>query len=59
MAIDRNQSAEKLISLHAAVADGYKARTVRVGDGKFPLCTSPVQLRLRFPRPSSIRENIS
>ncbi|HDS0960523.1 hypothetical protein [Pseudomonas putida] len=40
MDIDPNQSAEKLISLRAAVADGFKARTVRVGDGKFPLCTS-------------------
>lgn len=37
---DPNQSAEKLISMRAAVSDGWRARTVRVADGKYPLCTS-------------------
>ncbi|HBO7832544.1 TPA: hypothetical protein L5A09_006697 [Pseudomonas aeruginosa] len=38
--IDPNQSADRLINLTAGVSDGYKARTVRVADGKYPLCTS-------------------
>lgn len=38
--IDPNQSAKNLISMRAAVCDGFRARTVRVADGKYPLCTS-------------------
>ncbi|MDU4254511.1 hypothetical protein [Pseudomonas sp.] len=36
---DPDQTADKLI-LHRASVEGFKARTVRLADGKFPLCTS-------------------
>lgn len=38
--IDPNQSADNLIMLRARVNDTFKARTVRVADGKYPLCTA-------------------
>lgn len=37
---ESDQTIEKLINLPAVIQGGWRARTVRLGDGKIPLATS-------------------